>query len=338
MPSVSEQRLQQAVVQRVAGPMRDEPAHRRGPGQRQVAHRIQQLVADELVGHAQAGEVQHPRLIDHHRVLQTAALGQAGGAELVDLLGEREGAGTRQLMAERRPASDAARAPAGRSPTAGKSIDIAMSRPAIAGNRRPQLGECLAVAHPDRAADLDRRPRRCPAQRRRHNPAGTRTARRSRRGSAAPVHRSRPRHCRCRSRQVPPSHVRWCRSGHRRCRSPWRAGCQLRDRSAPGCPRRGRRGGTRCHDQPEPAGTSGSHGVRDAAHADTADRCLERLLAPRGHVENRADPANRPWAGLDRSVYTGRLVLLPFAGLRQSMIVSECFRYNALILRIFPLT
>ena len=29
-----------------------------------------------------------------------------------------------------------------------------------AGNRRPQLGECLAVAHPDRAADLDRRSRR----------------------------------------------------------------------------------------------------------------------------------------------------------------------------------
>ena len=83
---VSEQRLQQAVVQRVAGPMRDEPAAQRSAGKCQVADRIQQLVTDELVGHAQAGEVQHPRLIDHHRVLQTAAPGKAGGAELVDLL------------------------------------------------------------------------------------------------------------------------------------------------------------------------------------------------------------------------------------------------------------
>ena len=80
--------------------MRNEPAAQRSAGKRQVADRIQQFVTDELVGHPQTGGVQHPCLIDHHRVLQTAALGKAGGAELVDLLDQREGAGTRQLETE----------------------------------------------------------------------------------------------------------------------------------------------------------------------------------------------------------------------------------------------
>ena len=66
--------------------MRDEAATQRRSRERQIADGIQQLMADELVRHAQAGRIQHPRLIDHDRVVQAAALGQAGGAHPINFL------------------------------------------------------------------------------------------------------------------------------------------------------------------------------------------------------------------------------------------------------------
>ncbi len=66
-----------------------------------------------------------------------------------------------------------------------------------AGRRRAQFGERVAVADPDRAADLDRGPRRRPVRRCRRNPAGTRMARRNRPGSAVPARRPRSARCRC---------------------------------------------------------------------------------------------------------------------------------------------
>src|SRR3954452_18043222 len=50
---VGEERAQDLVVQRMAGAVADEPAAQPGAGERQVADRVQQLVADELVLHAQ---------------------------------------------------------------------------------------------------------------------------------------------------------------------------------------------------------------------------------------------------------------------------------------------
>ena len=80
--------------------MGDEAAVQPGTGQGQVANRVEQFVAGELVRHPQAGRIQHARLIDHDGVVQAAALGQSGGAQLVDFLGQREGAGARQFVAE----------------------------------------------------------------------------------------------------------------------------------------------------------------------------------------------------------------------------------------------
>ena len=61
--------------------MCDEATTQRCSRERQIADGIQQLMADELVRHAQAGRIQHPRLIDHDRVFQATALGQASGAQ-----------------------------------------------------------------------------------------------------------------------------------------------------------------------------------------------------------------------------------------------------------------
>jgi hypothetical protein len=49
-----------------------------GAGQSQVAHRVEQFVADELIRGTQPLGVHHAGAIDHHGVLQAAAERQAG--------------------------------------------------------------------------------------------------------------------------------------------------------------------------------------------------------------------------------------------------------------------
>ncbi len=191
------------------------PQQRRA-GKRQVADGIHQLVTDELIRHAQTGGVQHPRLIDHDRVVQTAALRQAGGAQLVDFLGQRERAGARPARGGNCRASAAATAPGGRSPAAAKSIDNAMSRPVGA---RAQFGERVAVADADGLANLDRRPRRLLRDGAGAIQQEDELARRSRPGSAAPAHRPPPARCRCRNRPAPPGRARPCRSVRRHAAS-----------------------------------------------------------------------------------------------------------------------
>ena len=69
----------------------------RPAGEIQVADAVQHLVAHELVGKAQALLVQHLIVADHDRVLERAAERQAARPQLLDALGEAEGAGTRDL-------------------------------------------------------------------------------------------------------------------------------------------------------------------------------------------------------------------------------------------------
>ncbi len=113
---IGEQRAQQAVVERVAAAMRHEPAAQGGAGQGEVADRVQQLVAHELVRHAQAAGVQHAGLVHHHRIVEAAAEGEAGCLQLRDFAGQREGAGARQFGAEHGRGEPQGQAPAGRSP------------------------------------------------------------------------------------------------------------------------------------------------------------------------------------------------------------------------------
>ena len=112
--------------------MRDEATTQRCARERQIADGIQQLMADELVRHAQAGRIEHPRLIDHDRVFQATALGQAGGAQLINFLGSVK---VRARASSWRKLSGVSRSDSAWRPiaAASKSIDSAMSRPVAAG-------------------------------------------------------------------------------------------------------------------------------------------------------------------------------------------------------------
>ena len=84
----------------MAGAAPDEAADQLAAGEIEVADAVEHLVADELVGKAQALLVQHPVLADHDRVLERAAERQAARPQLLDPLGEAEGAGARDLGLE----------------------------------------------------------------------------------------------------------------------------------------------------------------------------------------------------------------------------------------------
>src|SRR6202030_2721650 len=55
-----------------------------------VADRVQHLVLDEFVVVTQTFAIQHARLVQHDRVLQTAAQRETGGAHRLDVLHEAE--------------------------------------------------------------------------------------------------------------------------------------------------------------------------------------------------------------------------------------------------------
>ena len=84
----------------MAGAMRDEVADHRVADERQVADRVENLVADELVLEAQR-VVQHAGLAEDDRVLERAAERQAVLPQHLDVLQERERARRRDLLDER---------------------------------------------------------------------------------------------------------------------------------------------------------------------------------------------------------------------------------------------
>jgi len=66
-------------------------------GQRQIADRIEHLVAHELVGKAQALRIEHAVFADHQRVVERGAEREARAPELGDVLHEAEGARARDV-------------------------------------------------------------------------------------------------------------------------------------------------------------------------------------------------------------------------------------------------
>ena len=86
-------------VQRVPRAVRDQVADDRIADERQVANRIEDLVADELVLEAQR-VVQHARLTQHDRILQRAAQRQAILPQHFYVLEERERAGRGNYLDE----------------------------------------------------------------------------------------------------------------------------------------------------------------------------------------------------------------------------------------------
>jgi len=83
-----------------AGALAREAGAQRAPAKAEVAHHIQHLVPHELVRPAQPAGVEDHRPVHHHRIGQAAALGEAGRAQPRHFLGEGEGAGIGQPLAE----------------------------------------------------------------------------------------------------------------------------------------------------------------------------------------------------------------------------------------------
>ena len=73
----------------------------RRAGEIEIADRVEQLVAHELVGVAQAAAVQHPVAADHDGVVERAAARQPGRAQALDIVEQAEGAGPAELGFER---------------------------------------------------------------------------------------------------------------------------------------------------------------------------------------------------------------------------------------------
>jgi hypothetical protein len=88
---VGEQGLKNREVEPMAAAIGAVRAEQRQAGERQVAHRIQELVAHELVGEAQAFGVDHTVLADRDGVLQRGAQRETGAPELLDVPHETKG-------------------------------------------------------------------------------------------------------------------------------------------------------------------------------------------------------------------------------------------------------
>ena len=82
---ISEQRRQHGVVELVAAAHRTIETDQRQPGERQIAHHIENLVANALIGVAQALGVEYAGLIDHHGIFERSAERVACAPELVDI-------------------------------------------------------------------------------------------------------------------------------------------------------------------------------------------------------------------------------------------------------------
>ena len=91
--------LDEARVQRVAGPVRGDLADDRTADQGEVADQVEDLVADELVAEAERS-VHDAAVVEDDAVLDRAAARQAGRAQLLDVVHEAERARRRDLLEE----------------------------------------------------------------------------------------------------------------------------------------------------------------------------------------------------------------------------------------------
>src|SRR6476661_6247021 len=78
------------IVQRVSGLERSVLADQRAAEQVEITNRVQHLVLDELVVVTKAFGVEHARLVEDDRILQTAAQREPRRAHRLDVLHEAE--------------------------------------------------------------------------------------------------------------------------------------------------------------------------------------------------------------------------------------------------------
>src|SRR5690242_17171778 len=78
-----------------------ETSEQRTPGEIKVSEGVEELVAHELVGVAQAADVQDVLAADDHGVVERSAARQAGGPQPVELVKQPECARAAELRLER---------------------------------------------------------------------------------------------------------------------------------------------------------------------------------------------------------------------------------------------
>jgi hypothetical protein len=66
----------------------------------QISQKVEEFVADELVGEAQAASVQYAIITYHYGVFERAAAGQTAPSQTLDFVEEGEGARRRYLALE----------------------------------------------------------------------------------------------------------------------------------------------------------------------------------------------------------------------------------------------
>ena len=97
---IGHQRGQHRVIELVAAANGAVGGEQRLAGQGQIADGVENLVAHEFVGEAQAFRIEHAILGDHQRIGERGAERVAGAPQFGDVLHEAEGAGARDLAAE----------------------------------------------------------------------------------------------------------------------------------------------------------------------------------------------------------------------------------------------
>ena len=126
-----------------------------GTGKREVADGVEQLVTGELRLHPQTAGVQDVVVVDHDRVIQAAAQGEAGGLHLFDFRHHREGAGAGEFLAE----AGGREGDGGGLPTDGGGGEVDGDIHMQGRRGRPgegaQFGPGVDIADADGAADFD---------------------------------------------------------------------------------------------------------------------------------------------------------------------------------------
>src|SRR5215470_705083 len=97
---IGEERLEQLPIEVVAGAHAAEMAEDRAAGEVEIAQRIEQLVAHELVSIAEAALIEDGIAAHHHGILERAAARESRCAHPVDILKEAEGTGAGDLALE----------------------------------------------------------------------------------------------------------------------------------------------------------------------------------------------------------------------------------------------
>src|SRR5690348_10748436 len=134
------------LVSRAIGPVE---ADDRSTSERQIADRVERLVAHELVGVAQPFRIEDGVAVDGDRILQRGAEREALLPQRLDVAEEAEGAGAGDLAAECRriKIEHPALAPDRRR----FEVDLDVEPEAVL--RRQELGKAAVVVHADRPDD-----------------------------------------------------------------------------------------------------------------------------------------------------------------------------------------